>query len=94
MDLLRLLFLIVVVIGFVYLIRGYMRGNIEAFTTQETTLAQTILTFFRSPNNYKGYVDLLIANQNTSPNLAKIETYNDFLAKGNQLTTADILGKI
>jgi hypothetical protein len=87
------LFIILALLTFFYFISSYSTRTIERFTTQEEGLAQTILTFFQSPNTYIGYINLLLANENTFPNLAKIETYNAFFSKGNQLTTADILEK-
>lgn len=63
----------------------------ESFTTSDLNLAKAILTYLQSPNNYIGYVNLLVANNNTSTNLAKQDTYNALVAQSTKLTVADIL---
>ena len=65
----------------------------EYFTTQQTDLANKILTFFKSPNSYPTYVKFLVSNNNTSVNLGTLDTYNALAAKGNQLQLSDILNK-
>lgn len=73
---------------------GRAYANRENFTTQQTDLANKILTYLQqSPNNYAGYVNVLVANHNTSMNLVKQATYNAFVAKGKQLQLSDILAQ-
>jgi hypothetical protein len=67
---------------------------IESFTTAEVELANKILAFMQTPNNYIGYVNLLVSNQNASTNLALLDTYKGFVAKGNSLTANDILAQM
>src|SRR5579871_1994157 len=50
-------------------------GSREYFTTQQTDLANKILTFFKSTNNYAAYVKFLVSNNNTSINLTTMATY-------------------
>lgn len=68
-------------------------GIQEDFTSEDLALAQKIVDYLQSPNNFIGYANLLIANQNTSTNLANVATYNALVEKGPGVTVADVLDK-
>ena len=85
----------IVIIGLYFIWTNNQNNRInESFTSADVELANKIIEFLKSPNTYISYVNFLIANKNTSVNLARIATYKELVAKGDALTTADILAQI
>jgi hypothetical protein len=86
---------IIIAIGALILYFLWSRQTVqEQFTNVDLDLAKKILAYLQqTPNSFIGYVNLLVANNNASTNLPKVETYDALVAKGKSLTVADILAK-
>jgi len=87
------IFIIVAVILLLLCLCNVSTVGREYFTTEQTDLANKILTFLHSPSSFVGYVNFLVSNHNTSTKLASLDTYNALVAKGAQLNVSDILSQ-
>lgn len=84
---LNIVLVAICIIGIYFL---YFKKEKENFTNQDIIVNEIVKHFMFPPENYTGYSNILLKNNNSSINMTKLTTYNFLKAKGKNIKKKDV----